>query len=402
MGDVLNRGTKNSPRWYCRFIDGDGRRRQRATGQPTKESARRFVAEIEARISRGQVGIIEPTGADSAKKAITVRALADQFLGDVEGVAGYSAPRIKSIAHYRRDARSIFNTRILPAIGAMTAATVRPSDVERLRDTELATLAPESVIHTLAAISKLYSWARKTGLVDCANPAQGVERPRVEHSVDYLDAPEVGRLLATVERLATAQGATHEQQARWPMVTTAIFAGLRKGELFGLRWRDVAMDAGRLDVLRSYTLAPKSGKARHLPMHAEIVRALRWWRERCPATAEALVFPVEGSPGRLRMGAPEDRSGIGEAFAVAGCHAPADGHRWHCLRHSFASHFAMGGGSLYSLQRLLGHASPAMTQRYAHLSPDHLASEVARLSFSAPAVATVSDLSEARRKRGAE
>ncbi|WP_425222032.1 phage integrase [Pseudomonas sp.] len=44
----------------------------------------------------------------------------------------------------------------------------------------------------------------------------------------------------------------------------------------------------------------------------------------------------------------------------------------HVLRHSFASHFVIGGGSILVLQKILGHTSLAMTMRYAHLAPDHL------------------------------
>jgi len=46
---------------------------------------------------------------------------------------------------------------------------------------------------------------------------------------------------------------------------------------------------------------------------------------------------------------------------------------FHTLRHTFASHFVMRGGSLVKLQVILGHASIKMTLRYAHLAPDHLA-----------------------------
>jgi hypothetical protein len=69
------------------------------------------------------------------------------------------------------------------------------------------------------------------------------------------------------------------------------------------------------------------------------------------------------------------------------------------LRHTFASHGVMSGASLYDVQRLLGHATAAMTQRYAHLSPDHLAGAVARLSFAPATPATVDDLAEERRRR---
>lgn len=49
------------------------------------------------------------------------------------------------------------------------------------------------------------------------------------------------------------------------------------------------------------------------------------------------------------------------------------------LRHTFASHFMMAGGNILTLQKLLGHATLAMTMRYAHLSPDHLAGEIGRI-----------------------
>jgi integrase len=55
-----------------------------------------------------------------------------------------------------------------------------------------------------------------------------------------------------------------------------------------------------------------------------------------------------------------------EAFTLHGC------------RHHFASWFVMRGGSLPALQRLLGHATLAMTMRYAHLAPEHLRTEIAR------------------------
>jgi len=49
MGTVIDRGTKDRPLWYCRYVDADGKRKQRPAKQPTKALARRFVAAIEAR-----------------------------------------------------------------------------------------------------------------------------------------------------------------------------------------------------------------------------------------------------------------------------------------------------------------------------------------------------------------
>jgi hypothetical protein len=198
--------------------------------------------------------------------------------------------------------------------------------------------------------------------------------------------PEVACLLAHAEEHAPSV---------LPAIALAVYAGLRKGEIFGLRWHDLHLDANRLDVCRSYRSVPKSGKARYVPLHPELARILRAWRELCPATREALVVPVLGR----RIGQNGDMLGIHELLAGAKCHTPAM--PWHSLRHTFASHFMMRGGKLEVLQRLLGHSTLTMTQRYSHLAPDFMAGEVARLAFVIAPVAGVADLAEARRERAA-
>jgi len=57
--------------------------------------------------------------------------------------------------------------------------------------------------------------------------------------------------------------------------------------------------------------------------------------------------------------------------------------RFHSLRHTFASHFVMRGGSIYDLKELLGHSRIETTMRYAHLSKDHLKSKASIVTFRA-------------------
>jgi len=398
MGYLRNRGTKNEPKWYVRYRDSDGKWKERPSHQPTKEAARRYVAEIEARVARGNIGIPEPTAEELARKSVRVRDLTMRFLGEVEGVAGYSSPRLKDLGVYRSQARTTFKVRILPTLGDRAAVSVTVADVKRLRDAQLAGgLKPGSVAQTLAYLSRLYTWARDAGLVDCPNPVAGCERTRSAEVLDFLDHAEVSRLLDHVESFPRVGVASWRSLGVAPMVATAVYCGLRKGELFGLRWTDVALDAARLDVNRSYDGLPKSGKPRHVPMHAELVRILRGWRERCPKTTEGLVFPVEAEPGRFRMGSKEDVCGLAEVLTLAECHIPTK--PWHALRHTFASHFIMAGGNILTLQRLLGHADLKMTQRYAHLAPSFMVGEVSRMNFAPRPSADVADLDAERRRR---
>lgn len=94
-----------------------------------------------------------------------------------------------------------------------------------------------------------------------------------------------------------------------------------------------------------------------------------------PAELEQLMFKV-GMPGtgRLFMSC---RAAFRCAYERCGFQTP--GQLTHILRHTFASHYMMGGGDILTLQRILGHSSITMTMRYAHLSPEHLESAI-RLS----------------------
>src|SRR5207247_9601202 len=87
-------------------------------------------------------------------------------------------------------------------------------------------------------------------------------------------------------------------------------------------------------------------------------------------TLASLPGPREGQVFQTRS--------IRTAFENAVVDAKLEDFRLHDTRHHFASWFVMRGGSLQALKEILGHASLTMTQRYAHLSPDHLRSEVAK------------------------
>jgi integrase len=83
------------------------------------------------------------------------------------------------------------------------------------------------------------------------------------------------------------------------------------------------------------------------------------------------VFPGEGG-NRLTT--------IKKGWGAILKEAKITGFRLHDLRHSFASRVKRGGADLYIVQRLLGHSTPVMTQRYAHLQPDDLREAVEKVA----------------------
>jgi len=345
--------------WYVRYKDVDGRRRMRASHQPSKELARRYLLEVESRVARGILGIPEP--APPAPPAPTVAELVVRFLSE------YRRPRIKDLANYRLMARSALR-RVLPVLGARPADGVQAADIVRLREALGSKYAAASVRSALAFLGTVYSWAVKAGIL-AVNPCRGVERPTAAALVEYLSRDEATRLLSLARERAPA---LH------PLLATVLFTGLRKGELLGLRWADIDLDCRRLTVARSFGSTPKSGKPRHLRLPSTLVPILAEWLGRCPRTPEGLVFPVVAG-GRARLGSADDMLGLPELLAAAACRPLT--RAFHALRHTFASHYMMSGGNLLALQKILGHSDVRMTMIYAHLAPEFLGEEMERVKF---------------------
>ena len=112
MGEVIKRQKDGRfIGWYIRYYDGDGRRRIKASKQPTHHEARRMLLQIEAQIARGESGVAEP------KSRITVAELCERFLAAAH-------PQAKSEREYRRSASSGLN-RILPMLGTVRLDKLR-------------------------------------------------------------------------------------------------------------------------------------------------------------------------------------------------------------------------------------------------------------------------------------
>ena len=151
-----------------------------------------------------------------------------------------------------------------------------------------------------------------------------------------------------------------------PMILLAMNTGLRRGELFQLKWTDVDLPGKNLTVSGR---TAKSGQTRHIPLNEEAQQAIERWHSKASETG--WVFP--GKDGQQLTTIRTAWQGIVKAAGI-------NDFRWHDLRHHFASRLVMAGVDLNTVRELLGHSDVAMTLRYAHLSPDHKAEAVGRLN----------------------
>lgn len=363
MAYVINRGTKARPSWYAKYRDLDGKWKQKATHQPTMKEAQRFVAELEARIARGMIGVPEISDEAQQQRTITVAELANRFLAE------YNRPRLRNRDRHMSLARSAFRHRLFTyPLARLAAASVRRLDVMRHRDALLAAgYSNRTVNISLGWLSCVYTWANEMELLDCRNPVSHVERMPVSPSEDRYSLEEIQRLLNPANR--------------HPMVATALYTGMRKGELLGLSWADVHFERGCIEVKRSFDGPTKSGKPRLIPLHPELAPILREWQAGCPATPTRQVFPIRVHR-RYRPGNEHDMEDIRDILQAADCPDTLD-RPWHAMRHSFATLFAEAGGARDALERILGHSSGGsrITAGYVHLSVDYLAREMAKLTL---------------------
>lgn len=348
--------------FYLRFYE-HGRRRQIASKQPTYAEARKLLVQIEARIARGEVGI------PVHQTKLTVAELTERFLVE------YSRPRIKDLAAYRARVRAVLSA-ALSSLGSMPAHALRATDVTRLRDRLAATRGAGTVRNVLSTLSLIFSWAVRQGLVS-GNPTRGIEKPASPSALDFWSKDEVRTLLGAAR---TDVQSNVDAKLLYLRVLFTLHTGVRKGELLGLRWRDLDIASKRLTIARSYRGTPKSGKARHLRLPDAVISELQDWAKCCPKTDSGLVFPVKQ---RRRTWGMETRSsallGLPGLLRAAGVRVLPN--PWHALRHTFASHYIMNGGNLLALQRILGHSDVKTTLIYAHLAPDFLGDEMNRVDF---------------------
>jgi len=210
-----------------------------------------------------------------------------------------------------------------------------------------------------ALLSGVFAWAisEDRAPVGWDNPARGIRRAREPKGVTrFLDDAERRRLLDAAK------------VAPWPrfygLVLLALTTGARRGELLGLRWRDVDLAAG-VAYLRRGT---KNGDERTLVLLPQVIEQLAGFPR---GRLDGLVFPSVRDPARPYA--------IGQTWATTVKRAQVERFRFHDLRHSFASALAQDGASLLEIADALGHRTMAMVQRYAHLSAKSRAALVHRV-----------------------
>ena len=294
----------------------------------------------------------------------TLAAYLTTWLDDVAAVR----VRASTLGAYRINVRM----HIAPAIGHVLLSKLSPGHVQHM----ISTLADSgmqasSIRQVHSTLRTALSHAARAGSIT-RNVASLAVLPSVEHKPKQALDPERAAAI-----LAALKGDRLEA-----LVILAMFSGLRTGELTGLPWRDVDLEAGRLTVSQALSwigrrpvlAAPKTVRSRRsLPLAAAAVQALRAHRDRQQFEERAAGAAWQNADGLVFVA--DDGGPLGKHVArltLARCLAAAGLPRmtFHELRHGYATLAIQSGAGLREVMEGLGHASIGTTANiYAHITP---------------------------------
>ena len=320
-------------------------------------------------------------------KAPTIEAPAKSF----PTFSQYAARFLRVAAIENKHSTQILKQQLIghylePFFGEMTLDAIQVDTIEDFKGFMLArkhgrggtTLSPKTINNALGCLSTVLTKAVEHKLLNHSPRVKML--PAARPSFDFLSFEEAPRLMAAAD-------------TEWrTMITVALTSGLRLGELIALRWSDVDLPNGQLTVnqatYRGVTDLPKGGRTRVVDLPAPTVALLK--AHQAETRLKGLyVFPqVDGN--QLREA--QCRCPLERALKAAGITRDVGIIGWHDLRHTYASHLAMLGVPIGTIQQLLGHSSLEMTQRYAHLSPGAKRQAVQCLTYESVPMGEVAEL----------
>lgn len=348
MATVEAYDTKAGRRYRVRYRTPD-RRQTDKRGFTTKRDAERFARTVEVAKDRGE-------WIDPADTRVTVGELGERW------IASRSSLKPSTL----RTVESAWRVHVEPRWGPVPVSDVRFSAVEAWVAELAREKSPTTVKRAHGVLSSILAAAVRDRRI-LASPADGVALPRkVAKAHVYLSHDQLHALAAASDRPA--------------LVLVLGYTGLRWGEAIGLRVKDVDITRRRIRVERNAVQitgskfevgTPKSHKQRAVPYPAFLAQLVAEQLE--GKAADDLLFPGRSGGFQPRPNLFTGDGGTRSWFTAALQRAGLPKMTVHDLRHTAASLAVASGANVKAVQRMLGHASAAMTlDVYADLFDDDL------------------------------
>jgi len=328
--------------WYVDFYNGKSRV-QISTRTANRREAEKLLALRVSEVERGEY--VKPT-------RITLAELGAQYMD-------YAKANKRS---WLRDQQIL--THLNDAFGTMPIPDITALPIERYKLARLQAVSPATVNRELAGLKRLFNVAEQWGLFRARNPVKGVRFLDENNlKVRTLSEEEEARLLSRCSPYLQ------------DLVAFAINTGLRLGEILKLKWEEVDLENGILNLP-----VRKNRRMLELPLNDKALSVVRGWHG---IRKSDLVFYNPETGGQWK----DLWLGLKKACRKAGL---ADV-TWHTFRHTFASRLNANGADLVTVKELLGHADIKTTMRYAHTNREAKTSAVQRLGRRSDKVVTKVD-----------
>jgi len=312
-------------------------------GPMTVDQARGLAKDWAAEVRRGG----DPSAARQMQRdAPTMSQLFDRYLA--------AAQKRKKASSLRNDTRMI-EKQLRPKFGRLKVKDVKRKQVRAYHESLAGT--PYEANRRLALFSKVFSFAADEleWIARGDHPVKGIQKFKETARRRFLSQQEIKRLGQALAKAETGELSRSVTVHAVAMLRLLALTGARHGEILKLRWDEVDLGRGCLELEDSKT----GRKTIQLPPAARKILS------ELPRLHDNPHVIVGAKPGSHLVN-------IKDSWAAIRQEADLVDVRIHDMRHTFASHGARSGMSLPLIGALLGHTSSQTTQRYAHLSDDPL------------------------------
>jgi integrase len=348
-----------------RLPNGETYRERRKAPTDSRSAALRWGKDRERHLLvHGPNDKSERSDAPARKEVPTLAEFAPRYM---EGYAVANRHKPSTIMAKRQH----LDHHLLPLFGSKRLDEITQEEIQQLK-ARMSGRAAKTINNVLATLSTLLKCAVEWSLI--AELPVTVRRLRVpKTTMDFFDFDEYEQLVEVARTMNAGMLA---------FVLLAGDAGMRAGEIRGLQWDSIDLERRMLTVERAewcgQITTPKHDKIRTIPLTQRLADALRVL-ERGPGPF--VIYTQRGRDSEPRTLTREcQRSWLCRALRSAGLREKGP----HTLRHTFCSHLATRGAPASAIQRLAGHSSLVVTERYMHLSPAALESAIRLLEAPAP------------------
>src|SRR5262249_28155708 len=332
--------------WWADFRANHTRYRRRSP-ENSRAGAQAYEAALRQKLARGE-------SLTNAAEGQTFEQFASKWYED------YVVPNNKYSEQQTK--KYVLSSSLIPFFGKKQIAQITSHVIERYKAHAVKEgVTSKTIKNRLTVLNKCLMTAHEWG--DMVSPPPKIKWPKcAQPRTDYLSAEECELLLSH------ADGVIRE------MILTALRTGMRQGELRGLQWPSVDWHNQSLVVRHSRCdyakalVSPKSNRERHIPLDIDVSEMLH---KRKKGTGYVFLDTDKE---------PFDEKRLNRRMTTLCKKAGLRRITWHILRHTFASHLAMRGVPLTTVQQLMGHSNITTTMRYAHVAPSTLRAAIDMLN----------------------